>query len=145
VEAGGGGDEIVVTITGGSGSVSDTTLHLHLDGVTEPLLSGRRGAIRFGRTYQITRWTVLAQFTESLSLDLRVGTYAAYSNAGFDASASICGASPPSLSFAMKGTSTSFLDWSTTQLAQDQILEVHLSSDATSSAWIALDLELLRV
>jgi hypothetical protein len=100
-------------------------LFVVLDGGGSQLATGQKANLHLAWSYEIVGWTLLADTTGSLTVDLRVAaSYAAYPTV-----ASICAAAPPSLTAAQKNDSDALpmTGW-TTLLSAGQVLRPFVSS-----------------
>ncbi|RTL20768.1 MAG: hypothetical protein EKK55_17435 [Rhodocyclaceae bacterium] len=111
------GDEAVV----GSGYAHGITI----DGGGSAITTGAKGYFRVPYDCTVVGWTILADQSGDIVVDVKKGTYA-----GFPTTASIAGTEKPTLSAAQKNQDTGLTTW-TTALAADDVLEYVVDSAAT--------------
>ena len=112
-----------------------TTIPYVLDGGTLAITTGSKGIIpRLPFSCTITGWTLIADQTGSIVIDVKKSTYAA-----FPTTTSIVAAAKPTLSSAQKATSTTLTGW-TVALLEGDVLEFYVDSCTTiTRATLTLD------
>jgi hypothetical protein len=106
--------------------VSNTrTLNFVIDGGGSAITTGVKGHIVLDGDYTVTGWTVIADQSGSIVVDVNRATYA-----NFPTTASIAGSELPTLSSAQKNEDLTLTSWTTTLSARD-VLEFEVDSATT--------------
>lgn len=105
-------------------SVAETVV-FQINGNGSAITTGSKGYVDVPFNGIIRSWTVLADQSGSIVVDVKKGTYFA-----FPTTASICGGSQPVLTSQQKNTNSTLTGWTTTVLAND-ILEFVVNSAST--------------
>ena len=93
-----------------------------IDGGGSVISTGSKGYLEVPFDCEISEWTLFADQTGSIVVDVKRATYA-----GFPTTASIAGSEKPTLSSAQKNQDTSLTTW-TTSLTAGDILEFFVDS-----------------
>jgi hypothetical protein len=101
------------------------TISLTVDGGGSAITTGSKGYVSIPYAMTLQGWTILADQTGSVVIDVKKATYA-----GFPTTASIAGSEKPTLSSARKNTDGTLSSWTTTVSAGD-IIEFNVDSAAT--------------
>jgi hypothetical protein len=106
--------------------VSNTrTLNFVIDGGGSAITTGKKGVIVVDGDYTVTGWTVIADVSGSIVVDVNRATYT-----NFPTTASIAGTELPTLSSVQKNEDLSLTSWTTTLSARD-VLEFEVDSAST--------------
>jgi hypothetical protein len=106
--------------------VSNTrTLNFVIDGGGSAITTGIKGHIVLDGDYTVTGWTIIADQSGSIVVDVNRATYA-----NFPTTASIAGTELPTLSSAQKAEDLTLSSWTTTLSARD-VLEFQVDSVST--------------
>ncbi len=106
--------------------VSNTrTLNFVIDGGGSAITTGVKGHIVLDGDYTVTGWTIIADQSGSIVVDVNRATYA-----NFPTTASIAGTELPTLSSAQKAEDLTLSSWTTTLSARD-VLEFQVDSATT--------------
>ena len=106
--------------------VSNTrTLNFIIDGGGLPITTGKKGVAVVDGNYTITGWTIIADQSGSIVVDVNRATYT-----NFPTTASIAGTELPTLSSAQKAEDLTLSSWTTTISARD-VLEFEVDSATT--------------
>jgi hypothetical protein len=106
--------------------VSNTrTLNFVIDGGGSAITTGIKGHIVLDGDYTVTGWTVIADQSGSIVVDVNRATYT-----NFPTTASIAGTELPTLSAAQKAEDLTLSSWTTTLSARD-VLEFEVDSAST--------------
>jgi hypothetical protein len=106
--------------------VSNTrTLNFVIDGGGSAITTGVKGHIVLDGDYTVTGWTVIADQSGSIVVDVNRATYA-----NFPTTASIAGTELPTLSSTQKNEDLTLTSWTTTLSARD-VLEFEVDSATT--------------
>lgn len=106
--------------------VSNTrTLNFIIDGGGSVIATGIRGHVVLDGDYTVTGWTVIADQTGSIVVDVKRATFT-----NFPTTASIAGTELPTLTSAQKAEDLTLTTWTTTLSARD-ILEFNVTSVTT--------------
>jgi len=119
---------------------SGSGINLILNEGGNPLSTGIKGVFVVPYNGEITQYTMLADQTGSIVIDLWKDTYANYPPTDAD---SIAGAgTPPTISSAIKSQDSTLTSWTKTFSAGD-IFMVNIDS-ATTVTWVTLELRIRR-
>ena len=123
----GSANEILqVDATGNASFVSNTrTLNFVIDGGGSAITTGIKGHIVLDGNYTVTGWTIIADQSGSIVVDVNRATYT-----NFPTTASIAGSELPTLSSAQKNEDLTLSTWTTTLSARD-VLEFQVDSATT--------------
>lgn len=123
----GSANEILqVDATGNASFVSNTrTLNFVIDGGGSAITTGIKGHIVLDGDYTVTGWTIIADQSGSIVVDVNRATYA-----NFPTTASIAGSELPTLSSVQKNEDLTLSTWTTTLSARD-VLEFVVDSVTT--------------
>jgi len=123
----GNANEILQYSASGVGAfVSNTrTLNFVIDGGGSAITTGVKGHIVLDGDYTVTGWTVIADQSGSIVVDVNRATYT-----NFPTTASIAGTELPTLSSAQKAEDLTLSSWTTTLSARD-VLEFEVDSAST--------------
>jgi hypothetical protein len=106
--------------------VSNTrTLNFVIDGGGSAITTGKKGVIVLDGDFTVTGWTVIADQSGSIVVDVNRATYA-----NFPTTASIAGTELPTLSSTQKNEDLTLTSWTTTLSARD-VLEFEVDSATT--------------
>lgn len=106
--------------------VSNTrTLNFVIDGGGSAITTGVKGHIVIDGDYTVTGWTIIADQSGSIVVDVNRATYT-----NFPTTASIAGSELPTLSSAQKNEDLTLTSWTTTLSARD-VLEFEVDSATT--------------
>lgn len=106
--------------------VSNTrTLNFVIDGGGSAITTGVKGHIVIDGDYTVTGWTIIADQSGSIVVDVNRATYT-----NFPTTASIAGSELPTLSAAQKAEDLTLSSWTTTLSARD-VLEFEVDSAST--------------
>lgn len=106
--------------------VSNTrTLNFVIDGGGSVITTGKKGVIVLDGDYTVTGWTIIADQSGSIVVDVNRATYA-----NFPTTASIAGSELPTLSTAQKAEDLTLSSWTTSLSARD-VLEFEVDSVTT--------------
>ena len=106
--------------------VSNTrTLNFIIDGGGSAITTGSKGYVVLDGDYTVTGWTILADQSGSIVVDVNRATYT-----NFPTFTNIDGTEPPTLSSGQKAEDLSLSSWTTTLSARD-VLEFNVSSAST--------------
>lgn len=106
--------------------VSNTrTLNFVIDGGGSAITTGKKGVIVLDGDYTVTGWTIIADQSGSIVVDVNRATYA-----NFPTTASIAGSELPTLSTAQKAEDLTLSSWTTSLSARD-VLEFEVDSVTT--------------
>ena len=106
--------------------VSNTrTLNFIIDGGGVTITTGKKGVVVFDGDYTINGWTIIADQSGSIVVDVNRSTYA-----NFPTTSSIAGTELPTLSSAQKNEDLTLSSWTTTLSARD-VLEFEVDSVTT--------------
>ena len=106
--------------------VSNTrTLNFVIDGGGSAITTGSKGYIVLDGDYTVTGWTILADQSGSIVVDVNRATYT-----NFPTFTNIDGTEPPTLSSAQKAEDLTLSSWTTTLSARD-VLEFNVASATT--------------
>ena len=106
--------------------VSNTrTLNFVIDGGGSVITTGIKGVVVLDGNYTVTGWTIIADQSGSIVVDVNRATYA-----NFPTTASIAGTELPTLSSAQKAEDLTLSSWTTTLSARD-VLEFEVDSAST--------------
>ena len=106
--------------------VSNTrTLNFIIDGGGLPITTGKKGVAVVDGDYTVTGWTIIADQSGSIVVDVNRATYT-----NFPTTASIAGTELPTLSSAQKAEDLTLSSWTTTISARD-VLEFEVDSATT--------------
>jgi hypothetical protein len=135
----GGADPVRITweSTGEAGTGGGRTLLVVIDGAGSAITTGVKGDAVLYSDYTISGWTLLADTTGSISIDIWKDTYANYPP---DSADSITGSAPPTISSDDKATSTTLTGWTTTFAAGDTLRFNVDSATTVTRATLALGL-----
>jgi hypothetical protein len=112
--------------TGNASFVSNTrTLNFVIDGGGSVITTGKKGVIVVDGDYTVTGWTIIADQSGSIVVDVNRATYT-----NFPTTASIAGTELPTLSSVQKNEDLTLSSWTTTISARD-ILEFEVDSVTT--------------
>jgi hypothetical protein len=112
--------------TGNASFVSNTrTLNFVIDGGGSVITTGKKGVIVVDGDYTVTGWTIIADQSGSIVVDVNRATYT-----NFPTTASIAGTELPTLSSVQKNEDLTLSSWTTTLSARD-ILEFEVDSVTT--------------
>jgi hypothetical protein len=122
--------------TGAASFVSNTkTLNFIIDGDGADITTGIKGHVVIDADYTVTGWTVIANASGSIVVDVNRATFT-----NFPTTASIAGTELPTLSAAQKAEDLTLTTWTTTLSARD-ILEFEVdSASGVSLVTVALRL-----
>jgi len=124
--------------TGDASFVSNTrTMNFIIDGDGVAITTGVKGHVVIDADYTITGWTVIADQSGSIVVDVNRATYA-----NFPTTSSIAGTELPTLSSAQKNEDLTLTSWTTTLNARD-VLEFEVDS-ATSVTLVTVALRLVH-
>jgi hypothetical protein len=117
------------TVINSSGIVSNQVVAINfvIDGGGSAITTGSKGFLEVPFAMTITGWTIVADVSGSIVVDVNRATYAAFDPATM---ASIAGTELPTISSALKGQDLSLSSW-TTSLAAGNILEFEVDSAST--------------
>jgi len=118
------GDAVTVTIPGGAGGDTSGQFIVGFDAGIFLLAAGKQQDMIVPFTGTITSWTILADVTGSAVVDIWMDTYANFAPTVAD---SITAAAKPTLSNAIKATSSTLTGWTTAVSAGD-VLRFNLDS-----------------
>jgi hypothetical protein len=116
------GAEIVMTIDGGGLVIT----------------SGKKGAIEIPFNCTIDKWTITADQTGSIVIDINKSTYS-----GYPTTSSITASATPAISSAQKAQSSTLTGWTTSLLAGD-ILEFEVDATPTSITLATISLKVTK-
>lgn len=120
-----------VAAGGGGGSIRPIAV---FDGSPDAILVNSQARCTVTSACTITGWTIIADVSGSIVIDIRKSTYA-----GYPTVSSITGSAKPTLTAATKATSTTLTGWTTSLLAGD-VLVFNVDSVATvKQVFIVLD------
>ena len=106
--------------------VSNTrTLNFVIDGGGSAITTGKKGVVVLDGDYTVTGWTIIADQSGSIVVDVNLSTYT-----NFPTTASIAGTELPTLSSAQKNEDLTLTSWTTTLSARD-VLEFEVDSVST--------------
>ncbi len=106
--------------------VSNTrTLNFVIDGGGSAITTGKKGVIVLDGDYTVSGWTIIADQSGSIVVDVNRATYA-----NFPTTASIAGSELPTLSSVQKNEDLTLSTWTTTLSARD-VLEFEVDSVTT--------------
>jgi hypothetical protein len=106
--------------------VSNTrTLNFVIDGGGSVITTGSKGYVVIDGNYTVTGWTILADQSGSIVVDVNRATYT-----NFPTFTNIDGTEPPTLSAAQKAEDLTLSSWTTTLSARD-VLEFNVASATT--------------
>lgn len=106
--------------------VSNTrTLNFVIDGGGSAITTGKKGVVVVDGDYTVTGWTIIADQSGSIVVDVNRATYT-----NFPTTASIAGSELPTLSSAQKNEDLTLSTWTTTLSARD-VLEFEVDSATT--------------
>lgn len=125
--AGGADNEVLQYNSAGIGSFASNTrtLNFVIDGGSNTITIGKKGVAVIDGDYAITGWTIIADQSGSIVVDVNRATYT-----NFPTTSSIAGSELPTLSSAQKAEDLSLTSWTTTLSARD-ILEFEVDSAST--------------
>ena len=116
--------------------VSNTrTLNFVIDGGGATITTGTKGHIVVDGDFTVTGWTVIADQSGSIVVDVKRATYT-----GFPTTSSIAGSELPTLSSAQKAEDLTLSSWTTTLSARDVLEFVVNSATAVQRVTVALRL-----
>jgi hypothetical protein len=106
--------------------VSNTrTLNFVIDGGGSAITTGKKGVIVIDGDYTVTGWTIIADQSGSIVVDVNRSTFT-----GFPTTSSIAGTELPTLSSAQKAEDLTLSSWTTTLSARD-VIEFEVDSATT--------------
>jgi hypothetical protein len=125
--AGGAANEVLQYDASQNASfVSNTrTLNFVIDGGGSVITTGKKGVIVLDGDYTVTGWTIIADQSGSIVVDVNRATYT-----NFPTTASIAGTELPTLSSVQKNEDLTLTSWTTTLSARD-VLEFEVDSATT--------------
>lgn len=130
---------IEVVVQGPAGTPGIATANFIIDGGGSPILPGVKGSLVIPFNAVISGWTLMADATGSIQIDIWKASYAAYPPSVSD---SISPSNKALISAAVKASSTDLTGWSPTISAND-VLVFKVDSAATISR-VTLGLSLTR-
>ncbi len=101
------------------------SLNFVIDGGGSAITTGKKGVIVLDGNYTVTGWTIIADQSGSIVVDVNRATYT-----NFPTTASIAGTELPTLSSAQKNEDLTLSSWTTTLSARD-VLEFEVDSAST--------------
>jgi hypothetical protein len=119
-----------------------TTLNFVIDGGGSAITTGVKGDIYFEAAYTISAWTLLADASGAIKIDLWMDTYANYPPT--DADSITNGHEPEIAASGVKAQDTDIADWTDVTIAAGQSIRVNVDSAATITR-CTLALKLLRI
>lgn len=130
------GSGLSISATGADAGTGDATVSLStsalavsvnyvIDGAGDTITTGSKGYLEIPFAMTITGWTLMADQSGSVVVDVKKSTYS-----GFPTTTSICGATPPTLATAQKAQLLSLSGWTTTVSTGD-VLEFVVNSVTT--------------
>jgi hypothetical protein len=127
----------------GSGGLSWSTqtesLGVTIDGAGSAILAGSKGYIVVPYDCTIQNWTIIADQSGSIAVDVLKSTYS-----GFPGSlTSIAGSELPTLSSAQKNQDLSLSTWTTSVSAGD-IIQFNVATNATSVTWVNVSINVVK-
>lgn len=131
-----------IDLQGGAKITGDkVAARIDIDGGGATITTGAKGVLGpFPWDVDITGWTLLADQSGSIVIDIWKDTYANYPPTDAD---SITASAPPTISSAVKGQSTTLTGW-TVRVEAGRILRFNVDS-VTSLQWVQLLLDMKRV
>ncbi len=125
--AGGSLNEVIQYDASGIGTfVANTrTLNFVIDGGGSVITTGKKGVAVIDGDYTVTGWSIIADQSGSIVVDVNRATYA-----NFPTTSSIAGSELPTLSSAQKAEDLTLTSWTTTLSARD-VLEFEVDSVTT--------------
>lgn len=117
-------------INGSSGSSGNSypsgNFGVSISGSGGVITTGSKGYLSIPYACTITGWTLIADQTGSIVVDVRRSTYS-----GFPTTVSIAGTNLPTLSAAQKATDPTLVGWGNTSIAANDIIEFVVNSAST--------------
>lgn len=139
IEPVGGMDLIEVIAQGPAGTPGIATANFIIDGGGSAIIPGVKGAVVIPFNCVISRWSLMADATGSIQLDIWKATYASYPPTVAD---SISPSNKALISAAAKASSSTLTGWNTTINADDVL--VFKVDSATTISRVTLGLSLTR-
>jgi hypothetical protein len=102
-----------------------STVELVIDGGGSAITTGSKGYLEVSFACTVDSWTIVADQSGSIVVDVKRATYSA-----FPVTTSIAGSEKPTLSSATKNQDTTLSTW-TTSIAAGDILEFYVDSVST--------------
>lgn len=123
-----------------SATVLTKTINLTIDGGGSAITTGLKGYVRIPYACTVTGWSILADQTGSIVVDVWKDTYANFPPVVGD---SIAGSEKPTLSSAVKNEDTSLTTWTTTSVAAGDVIAFSVDSVSTvTRVHVALNVRL---
>lgn len=133
-------DGFLITDDGASVKVELTALQnkvgivVHINGGGSAITTGKKIALAVPFDLTISGWTLLADQSGSIVIDVNHSTYS-----GYPTTSSAAGSEKPTLSSAQKAQDLSLTTWGETTIEEGEILEFEVDS-ATTVTWVTLTL-----
>lgn len=135
-----GADSIVeVIVPGPAGTPGIATANFIIDGGGSPILPGVKGSLVIPFGCVVSGWTLMADTTGSIQIDIWKANYSSYPPSVSD---SITASDKPQIVSGVKASSTTLTGWNTA-IGADEVLVFKVDSAATISR-VTLGLSLTR-
>lgn len=119
-------------------AMDDAEIVMTIDGGGLVILAGKKGAIEIPFNCTIDRWTITADQSGSITIDINKSTYS-----GYPTTTSITGSAIPAISSAQKAQSSTLTGWTTT-LSSGDILEFEVDATPTSITLATISLKVTK-
>lgn len=119
-------------------AMDDAEIAMTIDGGGGVIAAGKKGAIEIPFNCTIDRWTITADQSGSITIDINKSTYS-----GYPTTTSITASATPAISSAQKAQSSTLTGW-TTSLSAGEILEFEVDATPTSITLATISLKVTK-
>ena len=119
-------------------AMDDAEIAMTIDGGGVVITAGKKGAIEIPFNCTIDRWTITADQSGSITIDINKSTYS-----GYPTTTSITASATPAISSAQKAQSSTLTGW-TTSLSAGDIVEFEVDATPTSITLATISLKVTK-